>query len=380
MAAPISRRVDALGRALAALVSTTLSLVLAIVLIVALPLVGVWVGIPVTVQGAMLTRRLAGRRRREVGLRLGREIDSPYLHVSGHLLARFSGIVRDPAFRRDLRWLVVDGSAGLALAIVAVVETLLDLMLWWLPMAMAERLHDRIDAALLSVSEKSRLALRVQELTESRSETVDINAAELRRIERDLHDGAQARIVSLGMSLALAEELLTRDPDAARALLSEARTSSSDALGELRDLVRGIHPPVLADRGLPGAVQALALAAPLPVTVTDTMSGRLPAPLESAVYFAVAELLTNVVKHAEAGRATIRLDHRDDVLTVQVTDDGRGGADESRGTGLRGLTRRIAAFDGRLQLTSPPGGPTEIVMVLPCALSSPKISPSSGTV
>ena len=153
---------------------------------------------------------------------------------------------------------------------------------------------------MLAESEKSRLAQRVEHLTETRTETVDAQAAELRRIERDLHDGAQARLVALGMSLAMAEEQLDTDPDQARALLAEARTSSSTALSELRDLVRGIHPPVLADRGLGGAVAALALAAPIPVTVTDSTSGRLSAPLESAAYFVVAEALTNVIKHSGA--------------------------------------------------------------------------------
>ncbi|MBN9619839.1 MAG: ATP-binding protein, partial [Actinobacteria bacterium] len=226
---------------------------------------------------------------------------------------------------------------------------------------------------------KSRLALRVEQLTESRAETVDTQAAELRRIERDLHDGAQARLVALGMSLAMAEQQLARDPEGARTLLTEARTASSDALAELRDLVRGIHPPVLADRGLVGAVQALALAAPLPVEVQADLAGRLPAPVESAMYFAVAEALTNIVKHAEAQHAWVELRRTGDVLTATVRDDGAGGVDPSRGTGIRGIERRLSAFDGTLAVESPPGGPTDLVMVLPCAAYSPKTSPSSGT-
>ena len=133
---------------------------------------------------------------------------------------------------------------------------MLDLLFWWLPAGRAVHTHARLSRALLAPSEKSRLALRVQHLTESRAETVDTQAAELRRIERDLHDGAQARLVALGMSLAMAEDQLAHDPEGARALLTEARTASSAALAELRDLVRGIHPPVLADRGLVGAVQS----------------------------------------------------------------------------------------------------------------------------
>jgi signal transduction histidine kinase len=231
---------------------------------------------------------------------------------------------------------------------------------------------------LLSVSEKSRLAQRVEQLAESRAETVDTQSAELRRIERDLHDGAQARLVALGMSLAMAEQAIANDPDGARALLSEARTASSNALTELRDLVRGIHPPVLADRGLVGAVQALALAAPLPVEVSAEIDGRLPAPVESAAYFAVAEALTNVIKHARAEHAWISLRHDGDLLTARIKDDGAGGADPTGGTGLRGIERRLSAFDGTVAVKSPSGGPTELAMVLPCGSSSPKILPSSG--
>jgi signal transduction histidine kinase len=181
------------------------------------------------------------------------------------------------------------------------------------------------------------------------------------------------------MSLAMAEQELARNPESARTLLTEARTASSDALAELRDLVRGIHPPVLADRGLVGAVQALALAASMPVEVRAELEGRLPAPVESAAYFAVAEALTNVIKHANAQHAWIALTREGDLLSATVHDDGIGGADPAKGTGLRGLERRLAAFDGTLTVTSPPGGPTELVMVLPCASSLPKTSPSSAT-
>jgi signal transduction histidine kinase len=180
------------------------------------------------------------------------------------------------------------------------------------------------------------------------------------------------------MTLALAEDQLAGDPDGARRLISEARTASSTALSELRDLVRGIHPPVLADRGLAGGVTALALAAPLQVTVCAPV-GRHSAPIESAVYFAVAEALTNVVKHSGASSAAIELTDDGELLHAVVTDDGTGGADPARGTGLRGIARRLAAFDGTVEVVSPPGGPTRVDMVLPCASSSPKISPSSGT-
>jgi signal transduction histidine kinase len=356
-------------------------LVLFILTVTGTALITVWVGLPILFGTIHFVRPIADLHRRHLGLVDGKgPIESPYLaNATGNLLVRTRALFRDPARWRDTWWLMVNGSVGLGLTIVAAVEGVLDLVFWWLPRGIAIRTHAAMCRALLSVSEKSRLALRVEQLTESRAETVDTQAAELRRIERDLHDGAQARLVALGMSLAMAEQELARNPESARTLLTEARTASSDALAELRDLVRGIHPPVLADRGLVGAVQALALAASMPVEVRAELEGRLPAPVESAAYFAVAEALTNVIKHANAQHAWIALTREGDLLTATVHDDGIGGADPAKGTGLRGLERRLAAFDGTLTVTSPPGGPTELVMVLPCASSLPKTSPSSAT-
>jgi signal transduction histidine kinase len=231
----------------------------------------------------------------------------------------------------------------------------------------------------LRPNKSAALHQRVHELTVTRADTVDAQAAELRRIERDLHDGAQARLVSVSMNIGLAEELLRRDPDTAAQLLVEARQSSGQALSDLRDLVRGIHPPVLAERGLDGAVHALALTVPMHTSVDIHLPGRLPGPVESATYFALAEVLTNAAKHSGASTVWVRLAHRDGLLAVQVGDNGRGGAEPSAGTGLRGIERRLAAFDGIMAVTSPPGGPTVVTMEVPCELSSPKTSPSSGT-
>jgi signal transduction histidine kinase len=219
---------------------------------------------------------------------------------------------------------------------------------------------------------QAELAGRVRRLTETRNQAVDAAAAELRRIERDLHDGTQARLVALGMNLRALERMLPTSEPAALALVAEARDTSLRALNDLRNLVRGIYPPVLADRGLAHAVQALALDTPLPVELDIDLPGRLSAPVESACYFAVAEILANAVKHSGAHRVHIRMQHRDDVLRMEVADDGTGGADPAAGTGMRGVERRLGTFDGIMAVSSPTGGPTMIAMEVPCVLSSRK--------
>ena len=218
------------------------------------------------------------------------------------------------------------------------------------------------------------LASRVTQLAETRGTAVDTAAAELRRLERNLHDGAQARLVALGINLRAAEQLFKTDPDTALALVAESRENSALALAELRALVRGFHPPVLADRGLAAAVQALALSSPLPVQTDIQLPGRPPAPVESAAYFAVAEALTNAVRHSGASEVQIRMAHGARMLRIEVTDDGHGGADPANGTGLLGVERRVGTFDGILAVSSPAGGPTIVVIEVPCALSSPKTS------
>jgi signal transduction histidine kinase len=366
---------------------------------------------------ADLQRRLAARS--------GVHIARPYRPRPQNTLPggwkRYRWILTDPATWRDLAWLIPGAVVGFGLGLLSLaiplygVEGIVLLPLWiWLGtgwygygavwhiesvgdgllslpqgvlilaigLAVAPWLRwvdARFAALFLAPTKAAELRLRVTHLTETRADTVDAQAAELRRIERDLHDGAQARLVSLGMTIGLAEELLEQDPAAARKLLAEARESSGTALIELRHLVRGIHPPVLAERGLDGAVRALALNMPLPVTVDGGVSGRLDTPVESAAYFAVAEALTNVARHSGARSAWVSLRHDGRSLFLMVGDDGHGGADPEAGTGLRGIERRLAAFDGTMALSSPPGGPNVVTMELPCALSSPKISPSSGT-
>jgi signal transduction histidine kinase len=233
---------------------------------------------------------------------------------------------------------------------------------------------------LLAPTRAAELTQRVARLTQTRADAIDAQAAEIRRIERDLHDGAQARLVAVGLTLGAAEALVDRDPAEAKRLLAQARESSATALGELRALVRGILPPVLTERGLGDAVRAVALDCPLPVEVEVDLPGRFAAPVESAAYFAVCEAVANAARHSGAERVWISIRHDAGALRMVVIDDGRGGADPGRGTGLRGVARRLGTFDGTLAVDSPVGGPTKVTMEVPCALSSPRTSTSSGTV
>jgi signal transduction histidine kinase len=206
---------------------------------------------------------------------------------------------------------------------------------------------------------------RIRQLEQTRAGAVDVQETELRRIERDLHDGAQARLVALGMSLGRAEQALDTDPDAVRRLLAEAREGAGEALEELRDLARGIRPPILTDRGLKPAVEALVARTPMPVTLSVEMRDRYPSAIETAAYFTVAEALANAIKHADAQRINIRLAELDSVCIAEVTDDGVGGADAA-GPGLVGLRQRAEALDGTLRVDSPVGGPTTVRVELPC--------------
>jgi signal transduction histidine kinase len=235
----------------------------------------------------------------------------------------------------------------------------------WTLLALSIAAAARSAALYFSPPSQEELTQRIETLTTTRAGAVDQQEAELRRIERDLHDGAQARLVALGMSIGMAEQKLKDDPEGARQMLEEARAGAGQALKELRDLARGIHPPVLADRGLEAAITALADASPLRVLVHADIGERPAAPVESAAYFVVAEALANAGKHSRAKRVDIRMIRDEDVLTVEVADDGVGGADPN-GSGLSGLRRRIEALDGTLRVASPPGGPTIIRAEMPC--------------
>jgi signal transduction histidine kinase len=212
---------------------------------------------------------------------------------------------------------------------------------------------------------QAELRARVEDLRASRARIVEAGTHERRRLERNLHDGAQQRLVALSLTLRLAQGKLHDNPDAANQLLNAAQDELNLALGELRELARGIHPAVLSDRGLSAALEALAGRAPIPVNLEHVPEQRLPEPIEAAAYFVIAEALTNVVKYAHASQATVRVAQRNGHAVVEVADDGVGGADPGRGTGLRGLADRVSALDGRIEIESPAGAGTRLRAEIP---------------
>lgn len=409
-------RLSQLGWALVLVLGSAAGATLATVWITSISVVALGAGIPLTLLATLLVRWFADMHRRWAADRLGEPVTRSYLPAPhDRWPVRLWTILRDPASWRDWAWLVANSitvwfTCGLSLVVflcgvVALIYPILYqltppqvfrtplgegfrldsvqksfalvplgpvfLLLWYRTSTSLANLNALVIRFLLGPTEQARLRARVAYLATSRAETVDTQAGELRRIERDLHDGAQARLVSLGMSIGLARQMLPDDQQAVQRMLSDAQKVTGDALAELRDLVRGIHPPVLADRGLDGALRALALVNPIETTVVTRLPGRLPAPVESAAYFAVSEALSNAIKHAGAGHIRIEVEFTPrpggaGELAMRVSDDGRGGAAVDAGTGLRGVARRLAAFDGTLAVHSPRGGPTEIRMSLLC--------------
>ncbi|MEV7887596.1 sensor histidine kinase [Streptomyces sp. NPDC002817] len=400
--------VRGLGLALVALPGAVLCFTLSLVSFALIP---IGVGIVTTPWVLTGVRAFADWRRVLAAEWGGVRIPSAYRPIpeDANPWTRTFGMLRDPATWRDFRWLPVDMTAGFVTALLPAVLVLYPLEgfalaagLWrvfpdgywygFVPVTgqasalaaaalglvilffghffapRALQVHFRLTKAVLGAGQ-GELAERVRVLTETRRDAVDTSAAELRRIERDLHDGAQARLVAMGMDLGTIEMLLDKDPGKAKELLAQTRKSSVDALAELRDLVRGIHPPVLAERGLGDAVKALALRLPLPSEVTVELPGRADAPVEAAAYFAISEVLTNAVKHSGADRLWIDLHHTEGMLRITVTDDGKGGAAIGAGSGLAGVERRLGTFDGVLAVSSPAGGPTMVTMEIPCVLS-----------
>ncbi|GIH16850.1 histidine kinase [Rugosimonospora africana] len=235
---------------------------------------------------------------------------------------------------------------------------------WVLPLLAA--LHARVTLAALAPSAAEKLTERVAVLTRTRTGVLEAHGAELRRIERDLHDGTQARLVAIAMRLAVARQALPDGAGAVADLLREAHEGTEEAMTELREVIRTMYPPILADHGLAGALRMVAGRGGIPATVDLGDLGPVPAAVEAVAYFAVTEALTNVAKHSHASGATVAVRRTGDLLSIEVRDDGIGGADERRGTGLTGINRRVQALDGTLTVASPIGGPTEILVELPC--------------
>ena len=273
------------------------------------------------------------------------------------------GLLPEGEATASIGWVVVHDWPG-ALGVGALGLLWAALTIWLNP-AMA-RWQASPGRRLLAPGPETDLSLRVAELTATRAAALDAHATELRRIERSLHDGTQNRLVATTVLIGAARRALERDPATAGALLDRAQDAAELALVELRSVARGIMPPVLADRGLTGALTGLAAACPVPCEVDVQVPGRCAASVEATAYFVVAEALTNIAKHSGAAHAAVAVRRLDGVLTIRVSDDGHGGAAESEGSGLAGIRRRVEAFDGSMSLHSPPGGPTILEVGLPC--------------
>ncbi|WP_326558529.1 sensor histidine kinase [Micromonospora sp. NBC_01796] len=324
---------------------------------------------------------------------------------------RLGAVVRDRAVRRELGWVVCHATLGFILGLSGATLPLYvvtdgTLPLWWylvppseasdtlalvhvhnLPGALVVSLMGlgwlvvlvtltpymaRLQAwpgrRLLSPDPGTDLTIRVAQLTATRAAALDAHAAELRRIERSLHDGTQNRLVAVNVLLGAARRALARNPSDAEAIIDRAQDAAEQALAELRAVVRTILPPVLTDRSLADALTALAADCPVTCRVDADVSDRCAATVEATAYFVVAEALTNIARHSEARYATVKLRRREDQLVVRITDDGRGGADEHGGSGLVGIRRRVEAHDGTFELVSPVDGPTDLMVRLPCGL------------
>lgn len=343
--------------------------------------------------------------------RLGHPMIPPYDLLPAQWRAAVAAVREDRTTRRDLTWLVLHGTGGLVLAVIGVqsgtaMVTDLTSPLWarllprgeatvllglvqvdggrgWI-IALAAGLlagivffvltplldsaTQQIGLRFLSPHPDVDLSARITQLTATRAAALDAHAVELRRIERALHDGAQNRLVGVAMLTGAARETVRQDPEMAEAMMERAHSAAEDALAELRGVVRSILPPVLADRGLQGALSALAAECAVPCTCEVEVAVRCPVSVESTAYFVAAEALTNVSRHSGASRAALEVQRTGDRLRVSVRDDGRGGARQggSTGTGLTGIARRVAALDGTVQIDSPLGGPTLLEVELPC--------------
>jgi signal transduction histidine kinase len=374
----------------------------------------VWAGIPILMAVTTCWRAVARVQRRWLFVTLGVDIETPYRSLPpGSVFRRWRAKLADPATWRDIAYAILTLPIGLGEFVLLAVLwaysiALVTLPVWigwmsvedpinlpdvhghlhaihssvaalpyaliglvglvlvvWLTPRIA-RLHAMLGAALLGPTRAARLEVTAERLHSSRARGVDAAEAERRRIERDLHDGAQQRLVAVAMTLGRAKAKLDSDPDSARVLIDEAHGDAKLAVAELRDLARGIFPAVLGDRGLDAALSALAARSPVPVDVAVDVVPRPPTAVESTAYFIVAEALTNLAKHSAATAASVSVTRDRDRVNVVVVDDGRGGAQVSPGGGLSGLADRAATIDGVLTVASPLGGPTVVTAELPC--------------
>ncbi|GAA3839380.1 sensor histidine kinase [Streptomyces chiangmaiensis] len=324
------------------------------------------IGLPLLAAGLLGARQLGKLERARARALLGVRVEEPTplpLRKGGGALQRMWMALKDPVGWRTVLYEFIRLPWGIATFTV----TFVSLFVLWPVLPFIARGLTNVDRAMVRalLSPSDELERRIAELESDRGVVVDTAAADLRRIERDLHDGAQARLVNLAMGLGLAKEKLLEDPDSAAAMVEEAHGEVKLALQELRDLARGIHPAVLTDRGLDAALSAVATRCTVPVKVTVDLETRPAAAIEGIAYFTVSELLQNISKHSGAKSASIDVWRADERLLIQVSDDGRGGARLDAGTGMAGLAERLGAVDGLFVVDSPVGGPTAVTAELP---------------
>ncbi|WP_217170231.1 sensor domain-containing protein [Streptomyces sp. AC512_CC834] len=324
------------------------------------------IGLPLLAAGLLGARQLGKLERARARALLGVRVDEPSplpLRGNGGFFSQLWMSLKDPVGWRTVLYDFIRFPWG----VLTFVVTLTSLFLLWPVLPFIARGLANADRAMVRalLSPSDELERRIAELESDRGVVVDTAAADLRRIERDLHDGAQARLVNLAMGLGLAKEKLLEDPDAAATMVDEAHGEVKLALQELRDLARGIHPAVLTDRGLDAALSSVSSRCTVPVRVTVDLTERPAAAIEGIAYFTVSELLQNVSKHSGARSASVEVWRSSDRLLIQVGDDGHGGASLEGGTGMKGLADRLSAVDGLFVVDSPQGGPTSITAELP---------------
>ncbi|MGV9312652.1 sensor histidine kinase [Streptomyces sp. NPDC003691] len=325
------------------------------------------VGLPVLALGLAGARLIGTSERARARVLLGVRVEEPSplsgAHRGGGFFSRLWTALKDPVGWRAALYCLI----RLPWGVLTFAVTLLSVVALWPVAGFLARGMGNADRVMVRglLSPSDELERRIAELESDRGVVVDTAAADLRRIERDLHDGAQARLVALAMGLGLAKEKLLEDPEAAAAMVGEAHGEVKLALQELRDLARGIHPAVLTDRGLDAALSSVASRCTVPVSVSVDLTERPAEAIEGIAYFTVSELLQNVSKHSRARQAAVDVWRVERRLMLQVTDDGQGGARLDGGTGMAGLAERLGAVDGLFVLESPAGGPTTVTVEIP---------------